>query len=65
MEYAYTKRRKIIGTQEIPKGCELVNTNTYAKRFFMDLRTVQRRCKHGQLRAYKVAGKWHILTKVV
>ena len=65
MEYAYNKRRKIIGTQEIPEGCELIDTTTYAKRFFIAVRTVQRQCKCGKLKAYKVAGKWHILTTVV
>lgn len=65
MDYAFTKRRRITGTQEIPNGCELVDTITYAKRHFIHVRTVQRQCKHGQLRAFKVGGKWFVLTSRV
>lgn len=65
MDYAYTKRRSIIGSEEIPEGCELITTTTYAKRFFLAVRTVRYQCKCGKLKAYKVAGKWHILTPVV
>ena len=65
MEYAYSKRRKITGTQEIPAGYELVDTTTYAKRYFLTPRTVRYQCKCGQLNAYKVAGKWQIVTQVV
>ncbi|MEM1253279.1 MAG: hypothetical protein AAGI69_12670 [Cyanobacteria bacterium P01_H01_bin.21] len=54
-----------MGTRQIPKGYELVDTTTYAKRVFLSVRTVQSRCKCGQLTAYKNAGKWLILTKVV
>ena len=65
MEYAYSKRRKITGTQKIPEGYELVDTITYAKRFFLTPRAVRYQCKCGKLNAYKVAGQWQIVIQVV
>ena len=65
MDYSYSKRRKITGTLEIPNGYELVDTKTYANRHFLAVRTVRYQCKCGKLNAYKVAGKWHIVTTVI
>ncbi|NEQ50331.1 MAG: hypothetical protein F6K11_09395 [Leptolyngbya sp. SIO3F4] len=65
MEYAYSKRRKITGLLEIPPGHEIIDTNTYAKRYFLSVRAVRYQCKCGTLNAYKVAGKWRIVTNVI
>ena len=63
MDRFFDKRRKVTGHHQLKPNERLMDSPTYARNHHYSIAQVSRLCRQKKLRAYKVAGKWHIVVK--
>lgn len=62
MPFYHPNRRKIYGVEQLEESYELLTSTEYAKRFSYTRDGVVKKCRKKQLKAFKVAGEWRIVT---
>lgn len=61
--FNHPNRRRVIGSEELPEGYELLTAKEYAEKHSYSTDTVSKKCRCKKLKAYKNSGQWFIVDK--